>query len=197
MKKKKLSFHLLPTPTSIYSWYTFVSWQGKILKMRRRENTKIKLRNLCFYVSYFSPSFMASQCRQSHFSGCEGSKQWVKWVSKIKTILVSLCHIYWEWHNWTGRAGGLKGLQSIFDKRRIPIEINIWKHFWDVKSEELSSGTLALIKLHSRVPRNFTLPQWIAPSNQSPHNSSMSSLIWRSTRLWHFSTLLVRPFWFH
>lgn len=53
-----------PMP-SIYSWYTFVSLQcfsseRKILKMRRRENTKIKLCNLCFNVSYSFPLFMAS-----------------------------------------------------------------------------------------------------------------------------------------
>lgn len=35
----------------IYSWYTFVSQLGRISKMRRRENTKIKLCNLCFNAS--------------------------------------------------------------------------------------------------------------------------------------------------
>jgi hypothetical protein len=58
---------------SIYSWYTFVAYnvfnRQRNLENARR-NTKIKLCNLCFNVSYSLP-FMAS--RQSHFSSCEAN----------------------------------------------------------------------------------------------------------------------------
>lgn len=83
----------------IYSWYTFVWQLRSILRMRRRENTKIKLCNLCFNVSVFLLAFfflwLRQFCRQSHFSSTKGvnSGENEFGLLSAKSDSCSLCHV--------------------------------------------------------------------------------------------------------
>lgn len=105
-----LSFNPIPSQLSFINLqlvYICITTTEKILEYAMKKS------NYITYVLLYSlySSFMAS-CRQSHFSGCEGSKQRRKWVFFLLILENNSCFIMSHYILRLAQADKLGGLNK-------------------------------------------------------------------------------------